>query len=222
MKTLFCLCVCLILCSCASDVTRMEYQLRMRELDIMAQNEGKPKTQPLLYKQTQVDGTTVEVYMPVSGQAVQRIQSSPLPRFDYTNILYPILNTVSMVAGQFFGYKSSSALYDFLSTQSRSNNITTTSNISTSDSSSKYGDYSGNGSVVGPDSSKSFVDSSTTTTWSGNTQNNVSDSFKLKTTDNSSEIKTDLNYEPIAVIQPTVIQPTVIQPYVINQAVTSP
>lgn len=222
MKTLFCMCLCLVLCSCATDVTRMEFQLRMRELEIMAQNEGIQKKQPLLYKQTLVDGSTVEVYMPTSGQAVQRIQSSPLPRFDYSSVLYPVLNTVSMVAGQFFGYKSSSALYDFLSAQSRPSNTTITNNTSTSDSSSKYGDYSGNGSVIGPDSSKHFVDSSSTTVWSGNTQTNTTDSFKLQTTDNSVSNKTDLNYEPLAVITPTVIQPTVIQPYVINPVNTTP
>ena len=191
----------------------VKQEMRLRELEMahayqIAQlRASTPK--PILYEATNSDGTHVVVYAPSDSVNVQsQYVSRPLPKADLS-ILYPFVSLVSAITGQYYGFRTSEAMYNFLGKQTPSSN----SYYSTSDSSvhntssdtitkTRYGDYSGNGGA-GSDSR---------ITYKGNTVTNTTDSNKVNISDDSQHT---YNYtEQTQVIPPVITTPVVITPVI--------
>ena len=185
------------------------------------QESRQNSPQQILYETITKDGSRTVVYMPVQNSGnIGSYTPRPLPRTDWS-FMYPILSVVTAVTGQYFGFRTTESMYNFLTSQTKTpNNVTYDSSITGSynDGSNKteYGNYSGNG-LDGYNASKSVVKT-------GNTDTTVTDSFKLKTTDNSQKTDTETVVPPVVItptVVPQVITPTVIQPTVITPVITN-
>ena len=215
MKKEILILTCFLLSSCVNmdaEIALRKMEMTMYERQMNIDNE---KPQPILYESTTSDGAKVVVYMPVSAQPKPTYVARPIPKTDWS-FLYPVLNIVATITGQYFGFRTTESMYGFLKGVGASNTTySTTTDSSIKDSYGKSvdksvsGDYSGN-TGTGQDNTVRIKDA-------GNTDTTITDAFKLKTTDNSDHSQTDaLTVVPPVVVTPTVITPTVITPVINN------
>ena len=211
---------CLSLFSCATP--EQELQLRYAEmahaLEVMKLQASLPK--PVLYESIAPDGTRTVVYSPVSAQTrASTYQPRPLPRADLSTLL-PILTVASVITGQYYGFRTSEAMFSVLknsqqtsgsntsssmdgNTINYNNTVTTDSSSSTVSSDRTYGDYSGN-LGAGYDAH---------TDNSGRTDVKITDSLNTENINNSQRT-IDLNYTetspvvPVVQVVPVVVTPT--------------
>lgn len=209
---------CFLLSSCVNmdaEISLRKMEMAMYEKQMVMDSEKK---QPILYESTSSDGAKVVVYMPVSAMPKSTYVARPIPKTDWS-FLYPVLNIVATITGQYFGFRTTDSMYSFLKgvgsdVSSNSTTISSTTDSSIKDSYNKTidksvnGDYSGNAGT-GQDNSMMIKDS-------GNTDTTVTDAFKLKVTDNSDHSQTDAVVVTPVVVPPTVIVPTVITPVITN------
>ena len=209
----------ILTCFLFSSCTNMDAEINLRKME-MAMFERQiqmdnTKPQPILYESTASDGAKVVVYMPVSAMPKPTYVSRPIPKTDWS-FLYPILNVVATITGQYFGFRTTDSMYSFLKgvgASSTSYSTTTNTDSSVKDSygrtvdKSVNGDYSGN-LGTGQDNTMKVKDS-------GNTKTVVNDAFKSETIDNS-----DHSTKEDAVYTPTVITPTVITPVIPAPVIT--
>ena len=213
----------ILACFLLSSCVNMEAEVALRKMEMtmyekqMVMNNEKP--QPILYESTTSDGAKVVVYMPISTVSKPTYVARSIPKTDWS-FLYPVLNIVATITGQYFGFRTTESMYGFLKGVGASNTTySTTTDSSIKDSYGKSvdksvsGDYSGN-TGTGQDNTLKIKDA-------GNTNTTVTDAFKLKTTDNSDHSQTDaLTVVPPVVITPTVITPVipapVITPVIVN------
>ena len=199
-----------------AEVALRKMEMAMYERQMTMDND---KPQPILYESTTSDGAKVVVYMPVLPTSKSTYVARPIPKTDWS-FLFPVLNIVATITGQYFGFRTTDSMYGFLKGVGASNTTySTTTDSSIKDSYGKSvdksvsGDYSGNAGT-GQDNTIKIKDS-------GNTDTTVTDAFKLKITDKSDHSQTDaLTVVPPVVVTPTVITPVipapVITPVIVN------
>ena len=220
MKKEILILTCFLLSSCVNmdaEISLRKMEMAMYEKQMVMDNEKK---QPILYESTSSDGAKVVVYMPVSAMPKSTYVARPIPKTDWS-FLYPVLNIVATITGQYFGFRTTESMYGFLKGVGASNTTySTTTDSSIKDSYGKSvdksvsGDYSGN-TGTGQDNTVRIKDA-------GNTDTTITDAFKLKTTDNSDHSQTDaLTVVPPVVVTPTIVPPVIPAP-VITPVITNP
>ena len=208
----------LSLCACAT--AEQEISLRQLEmehaLEIARINASMPRA--ILYESVSPEGVRTVVYAPPTASNGVRTQyvPRPLPKADLS-MLYPFVTLLSAITGQYYGFRTTEAMYNFLGKQTPSSSSyysdssthtadnSTSSADTTSVTKTRYGDYSGNAGTGSDSSTSTVVTGNTVTDYkdSNNTTDSSTNSFTY--TEQTQVIPPVINNVPV-VITPVVVE----------------